>query len=175
MDVLRRVMPAFAIDDPNRNTVRRLWDRLGPLPGGRRMFSTVISRGAPYTHTIRPDVRVLREGFAEVWMRDRPGLRNHLRSLHAIALANLAEFTGNLALAYGLPDDGRFIVARMSIEYLKKARGPMRGTCDCPAVPSSERREFEVPVTIWDSSDEACVKATLHSLVGPKRNKNKDL
>ena len=69
-------------------------------------------------------------------MADRRAVRNHLDCVHAIALANLAELAGNVALAYSLPDDARFIVSGMEIEYLKKARGMITAIGESP-VPRS--------------------------------------
>ncbi len=151
------------------NFVRDAWDRLQGLPGGSRIFSRAIGLAAPYTGNIRAHVVELRPGFARVEMRDRPALRNHLRSVHAVALANLAELTGNVALAYSLPDDGRFIVAGMDLKYVKKARGTITGTSDCPVPSSSEKADFDVPVVLRDSDGNIVVEAVLHSRVGPKK------
>ena len=101
-------------------------------------------------------------------MRDRPGLRNHLRSVHAIALANLAELTGNIAVAYGMPDDARFIVAGLEMRYLKKARGTLRGVCEAPVPTSNAREEVDVHVRIVDTSGEVVATSVLHTLIGPK-------
>src|SRR5262245_61906775 len=112
------------------NPLRTAWDRLGRLPGGPALFSRLVGWMAPYTGSIGARVVELRRGYARAVLPDRRAVRNHLRSVHAIALANLAELTGNAALAYSLPDDARFIVAGMSIEYVKKARGTITGECD---------------------------------------------
>jgi uncharacterized protein (TIGR00369 family) len=151
------------------NFVRAAWDRLSPLPGGTRLFSRLVGRAAPYTATIGAHVRELGVGHAKVTMEDRPAVRNHLRCVHAVALANLAELTGNVAVAYTLPDDARFIVAGMSIEYLKKARGTLTAT-SAPEIPQvSVRREYPVGVEIRDARGELCARATLRTLVGPKK------
>lgn len=155
--------------DANGNPIRTAWDTLSRVPGGRTAFSWVVGRAAPYTGTIHAKVTRLERGRSEVLMKDRPGLRNHLRSVHAVALANLAELTGNVALAYSMPDDARFIVAGMSLDYVKKARGPITGRCDCPVPETAERCEYAVPVTLHDASGEVVVRATLRTLVGPKK------
>ncbi|MEX1365003.1 MAG: DUF4442 domain-containing protein [Nannocystaceae bacterium] len=156
-----------SLDGPT-NLLRSLYDRLAPLPGGKVAFGHIVGRMAAYTGTIGARVIELRDGFARVRMSDRPAVRNHLRSVHAVALVNLAELTGNLAVAYSLPDDARFIVAGLSIEYVKKARGTITGTSQCPIPTSSERREYEVPVVMTNPEGEVVARATLRTLVGPK-------
>lgn len=160
-----------AIASGDKNVVRDLWDFLSPLPGGRFVFSRAVGLAAPYTNTVGAVVEELRSGHAEVTMRDRHAVRNHLSSVHAVALVNLAELTGNVALAYSLPDDARFIVAGLSIDYLKKARGTIRGVCDCDVPATSERREYLVVVSMRDKSGDEVAKCTLRSLVGPKRSR----
>lgn len=152
-----------------KNVLREMWDRLARLPGGRAIFSRAVGLAAPYTGTIGAKVEVLRKGHSEVVLRDRRSVRNHLDCVHAIALANLAELTGNVALAYSLPDDARFIVAGMSMEYLKKARGTIRGVCDCPVPTTSARHEYPVVVDMLDARGEVVARATLRTLVGPKK------
>ena len=161
-------LSGLAIEEPT-NVIRKSWDRLSPLPGGKLVFSRLVGRGAPYTATIRMAVEDLRDGYSRVTMADRPQLRNHLQCLHAIALANLVEVTGNLAVAYSQPDEARFIVAGMSIEYSKKARGTITGECHCPPIESSERHEYQVPVVLSDAQGDVVVKATLQTLVGPRK------
>ena len=157
----------FDVNGPG-NPVRTLWDRVSPLPGGRRVFSRLIGLAAPYTGTIRAHVVRLERGRSEVEMADRRSVRNHLRSVHAVALANLAELTGNVALAYSMPADARFIVAGMELSYVKKARGTITGRCECPVPETAERAEYAVPVTLHDASGDVVVRATLRTLVGPK-------
>lgn len=153
----------------DRNLIKTAWDVLSGMPGGKVIFSRLVGRMAPYTGTINATVTVLRPGYAEVVMQDRKAVRNHLDCVHAIALANLGELAGNVALAYALPDDGRFIVSGMEIEYTKKARGTITAVGEPPVPKSSVRAHYEVPVTLRDSSGEQVAKVILHSLVGPKK------
>lgn len=152
----------------SRNLLRDLWNLLSIVPGGKILFSRLVGRLAPYTGSINATVNVLRAGHAEVAMPDRKGVRNHLDCVHAIALANLAELAGNVALMYSLPDDARFIVSGMDIEYMKKARGTIVAVGEAPIPRTSARAQFTVAVTLRDASGEQVARAVLRSLVGPK-------
>lgn len=149
--------------------IRSTWSRLSPLPGGKRVFSRLIGTLAPYTGTIDPLVVELGPGHARVELEDRRRVRNHLRSVHAIALMNLAEVATGLAISAGLPDDARGILSGLSIEYLKKARGRLTAECDCEIPSGSERREYEVVGVIRDRSGDEVARATARWLIGPRR------
>lgn len=164
---LKRLLPVPRLDG-SRNLIRQAWDVMSIVPGGKAVFSKLLGRAAPYSGSIHAQVLALRSGYAEVQMQDRRGLRNHLDCVHAVALANLAEMTGSLALAYSLPDDARFIVSGMEIEYVKKARGTTTAVGEPPVPRISTRAAYDVPVTLRDATGEEVARVVLHCLVGPK-------
>jgi acyl-coenzyme A thioesterase PaaI-like protein len=154
--------------DSKRNLIREVWNRLGRVPGGKRLYSRLVGQMAPYTSSISAVVEELGEGYARVTLSDRRAVRNHLSCIHAVALANLVELTGNLALGYSLPADARFIVAGMNLDYLKKARGTITGECRTPPIESNARQQYEVEVTLRDEGGDVVVEGALRTLVGPK-------
>lgn len=156
--------------DGQTNLLRDFYDRVSVLPGGNRVFSRAVGLMAPYTGSVGAQILDLRQDFCRAQLRDRWGVRNHLTSVHAVALANLAEMTGNVALAYSMPDDARFIVAGMDIEYLKKARGTITAVADQPMPRTNERREYPVVVEMRDRVGDLVARATLRTLVGPKKS-----
>ena len=168
MEISTRFSPNALATQSDINAVRAAWKRLSPLPGGKRLFSRFVGRAAPYTGPIRAVAQELQDGYCRMTMADRRSVRNHLKCVHAIALANLCEVTGNLALTYGLPDDARFIVAGMSLDYVKKARGTITGECTFAPIETSAKKEYEVPVVLSDANGDVVVRATLRTLVGPK-------
>jgi len=163
---VQNVLPSI---EKHGNFIRDSWDRLSRLPGGKALFSGMVGVAAPYTGSIGARVLELSRGHARVELADRRKVRNHLDCIHAIALANLAELTGNVAVAYTLPDDARFIVAGMSIDYLEKARGTITGTAHCPLFASSDKAEYDIEVSLTNRGGDEVARATLKTLVGPKK------
>jgi acyl-coenzyme A thioesterase PaaI-like protein len=166
--MVRALMTPFVDILEGHNLIRGAWDVLSRLPGGKVLFSRLVGRMAPYSGTIDARVQVLRSGYAEVTMADRKGVRNHLDCIHAIALVNLAEIAGNVALFYSMPDDARFIVSGIDIKYLKKARGTITAIGEPPVPATNARAAYDVPVTLRDASGSEVARAVLHSLVGAK-------
>jgi acyl-coenzyme A thioesterase PaaI-like protein len=161
-------LPATTATADGAGRILRLWRRLRGWPGGRWLFSRLIGRTAPYTGTIAAQIRELAPGYAAIEMRDRRRLRNHLRSLHAIALMNLAEETSGLAMLAGLPASARAILTALSIEYVKKARGTITGECRCPVPDGTREEELRLQVELKDRAGDVVARAEARWRVGPR-------
>lgn len=149
--------------------VSTTWDKLSGVPGGKRLFSRIVGRMAPYTATIGALVDDLGPGYARVLLKDRKKVRNHLDCVHAIALANLGEITTGLAVLSGMPSDARGILKGLTVEYHKKARGPLTAECTTEIPATSERGEYHVKGEIKDASGDVVTSVTAHWLIGPMK------
>lgn len=139
--------------------ILKWWRRCSKAPGGRYLFSWAFWAFIPYTGSIRPEIVQLERGFARIRMRDRRFYRNHLRSLHAIALANLAECASGLSLVPGLPPQSQAILVRLEIEYLKKGRGTVEAIASCPPPTEVSQQDFEVLSQVKNSKGELIATA----------------
>jgi len=149
--------------------LQKTWDRLQSVPKAGHIFGRLVGRMAPYSGTINPIVRDLKRGYARVEMRDRKKVRNHLKSIHAVALMNLAEVSSGLAFTYSLPPKTRAILTGLEIEYTKKARGTLTAECTCEIPETNERAEYVIEVVTRDTAGDIVTRAHAKWLVGPLR------
>jgi acyl-coenzyme A thioesterase PaaI-like protein len=154
---------------PPEARVLTLWQRLGTSTLGRRLYSRLFSHMVPYSGTIRPLIEEISPGRARVTLKERRQLKNHLNSIHAIALANLGELASGLALIAALPTSTQGIVTRLEIDYVKKARGSLHalGKAQVPeTIP--EPITLQAHATIFNSDGENVATLTAHWQLRPR-------
>lgn len=145
-----------------------IWRRLAPLPGGRRVFGWLIGWAIPYSGTIGARIRFLEPGHCLLLLRDRRGVRNHLRSIHAVALTNAGELASGLAMTTALPPGTRAIVTQLATEYLKKARGVIVVECRVKDAPRpAAPMEVVVESTLTDAAGDIVARVQAKWLVAP--------
>jgi len=147
-----------------------MWNRYGGSNLGRKFFSYVLGRTAPYSGSIKAEVLSLTPGSAQVALKDRHSVRNHLNSVHAIALANLGELASGLAMISAIPVDTRAIVVNLDIEYLKKARGRLiaEGSAT-PPVSITESVSSLALAEIRDADGDTVSRVKVHWRLSPKK------
>src|SRR5690554_4421333 len=144
--------------------------RMKRWPLGRWLFGRVACWRAPYFATIAPRFLVLEPGRCEVAIRDRRRIRNHIGTVHAIALCNLAELAGGMMMEAGTPRGMRWIPKGMTVEYLKKAVGTMHALATPAIAIEVGEAGYEVPVEveIRDPEGTPVFRATIAMWVSPR-------
>lgn len=138
-----------------------LFNRLKHLPGGTRLFSLGVCKTAPFFGAISPHVEELRPGYACVTMRKQRKVENHLRTVHAIAMCNMAELAGGLMTDVSIPAGARWIPVGMTVEYRKKAGTDLTAIADGNSIDWTSHGDVVVPVTVTDIAQNVVFTATI--------------
>lgn len=146
-----------------------MYRKLSRVPGGKTTFTKAVCVKAPYFGSIDPVIEELRPGHCEVRIKDKRAVHNHLGTMHAIALCNMAELAGGMATEVTIPTSARWIPAGMTVEYLRKARGNLRAVATLDPIPPHEQGvDVIANVDILDTSGETVMKAAITMRVSPK-------
>jgi acyl-coenzyme A thioesterase PaaI-like protein len=129
-------------------------NKLSAIPGGLFIFSRIIAWKVPYSGTIGARVVDLKPGYAKLILKDKKSIRNHLNSIHAVALTNFGELTSGLALNTGLAANVRGIVTQINTNYAKKARGTLVAECRCEPPTVTKDMEYTIESVIKDREQE---------------------
>jgi uncharacterized protein (TIGR00369 family) len=146
-----------------------LWKKCEGLPLGKALFSRIICWKAPYFGSIRPRFEEFRPGYARVSMRKRRAVTNHIGTVHAIAMCNLAELAAGTMTEITIPRSMRWLPKGMSVEYLKKAESDVEAHASVGAVAEGAGREVPVTVEVKDRAGETVCRAVITMWVSPRR------
>jgi acyl-coenzyme A thioesterase PaaI-like protein len=152
------------------SSVLSIWNRCAGLPLGKRLFSRIVCLKAPYFGSIHPLVSDLTSERCEVLLRKRRSVQNHIGTVHAIAMCNMAELAAGLLTDAAIPASHRWIPKGMTVEYLAKAETSLRATASFADKPLfAQARELPVLVEVRDRSDVIVFRARIAMWISPKR------
>lgn len=148
----------------------KLWHRLSRLPAGRWIYGRLICLKAPYFATIAPRFVALEPGRCEITIRDRRRVHNHIGTVHAIALCNLAELCAGMMTEATIPAGMRWIPKGMAVEYLAKAKGRMHAAAipEYPVIESSSGYAWPVVVQVRDGAGTEVFRAHIEMWLSPR-------
>ena len=113
-----------------------LYQRITRLPAGKRIFSLLYALKAPYFATVRPQVREVRENYAELSISNRRRVHNHIGTLHAIAVCNGLEAAMGLLAEATCPADRRWLPRGLQVTY------PAKSTTDLLCVAETDPEQW---------------------------------
>lgn len=154
--------------------VLSLYKRLAGKPAGRWLFSKLVCWKAPYFASIAPRIESLEPGRGVASIAHRHRVTNHIGTVHAIALCNLAEFIGGLTCEASIPSAMRWIPKGMSVEYLKKAVGTMRAAATPGFEPHAADDGYELPfdVVVADPVGDTVFRARIAMWISPRKSRD---
>jgi acyl-coenzyme A thioesterase PaaI-like protein len=146
------------------------WNKLNGSPLGRWLFSKLVCFKAPYFATISPRITTLQPNLCEAFILQRRKVQNHIGTVHAIALCNLAELCAGLVTDVSIPADMRWIPKGMTVKYLKKAKGKMFARAQPAKAFHSAHEGYagQIDVAVTDEQGVTLFTAEIAMWISPK-------
>ena len=139
----------------------KLYKKAINYPFGKKLFGLGICLNAPYFLSIRPKIIEIESNYVEIKIKKRKAVTNHINTVHAIAMCNMAEFAGGLMTEVSVKDKSRWNPSGMTVKYLKKAKTDLTAISDGTGIDWSKEGETLVPVIIKDKNDETVFTAEI--------------
>lgn len=139
----------------------RLFNQLKNIPGGKRLFTWAVCWVAPYFYSIRPLIEEFRPGYVRVSIRKTRRVHNHIKTVHAIAMCNMAELSGGMMTDISVPKGARWIPSGMTVRYLKKAKTNLTAEARGEGIDWTVNGDVVVPVVVKDILGETVFTADI--------------
>ena len=151
------------------NKTLNLYRRLKKWPMGRKFFSLGVCVRSPYFFSIRPEVISLSPGRMEARLSQSIFVQNHIGSIHALAMGNLAEFVAGVMMEASIPPHMRWIPRGLSMSYDKVAKGAVSAVAEVELPQTWQGRfDLDVSVVLRDKDGNQVVSATVPIYISEK-------
>ncbi len=144
---------------PRPNQLSRTLSKLQGLPDGLRpwLMSFLLGNVVPFVGTASLRFDEVTSKRVVVRIRNRRKVQNHIKGVHAAAMALLAETATGFCVGMNLPDDKLPLIKSLKVDYLKRAQGDMTAVAELrpeqvQMITTMDKGEVTVPVTITDES-----------------------
>jgi len=153
------------------NKILNIQSKLAGLPFGRKLFSYVIARAAPYALTISPYIAVLRPNYMKTTMKNRRKVQNHLKGVFATAICTLCEFTAGICMESSILKNKRWIPVGMNISYLNMGKSTLTAVCDLGDVDWDNISSYHCVVVVTDAQGQKVSEATIEMKISEKKSR----
>ncbi|MDF0605413.1 DUF4442 domain-containing protein [Neisseriaceae bacterium TC5R-5] len=153
---------------PPANKMSRLAAQVQHLPAALQgvAFSLLFGRYVPFLATAGLRFDEVGPQQLIVSIRNRRKVQNHIKGVHAAAMALLAETATGFVVAMNMPDDKLMLLKSMQVNYTKRSQGQMRAVAHLSSeqvqlMHETDKGEVLVPVCVTDESGESPIECQM--------------
>lgn len=159
-----------------RNRLNTLLGGLTRLPRACQLplFNFLFGRYSRFYRTAGIKAASIAPHHVTLTLADRGKLRNHVRGIHAVAVALPAEYAAGLVVAQHLPPHVVVVLRQFQMDLRKPVRGAVRATATLSAEQAQSLRhlgkgDIEVAVRIEDQSGQVPVTGSMRMAWLPRK------
>ena len=160
------------------NQMSRLVGKLSSLPAGMQQWAQTFLLGkvVPFLGTAGMQFEQVTPQRVVVSVANKRKVQNHIKGIHAAAMALLAETATGFVVGMNLPDDKLPLLKSMKINYVRRSSGDMRAVAELTpqqiqTILNDAKGEVTVNVKVTDAANEQPVECEMiWAWVPKKRN-----
>lgn len=149
------------------NKTLSTYQKLEKYPLGKKLFSIIVSRVAPYFATISPKISALVPNHCTCIIKKQKKVFNHINTVHVIAICNGLEMAMGVMAEASIPKHLRWIPKGMTVDYTAKAGSDIRCVAEVKQ-DDWQPGDMFVNITAYDEDDIIVVKGTIKLWISEK-------
>ncbi|WP_343579362.1 DUF4442 domain-containing protein [Acinetobacter sp.] len=160
------------------NRLYKLVKTTSKFPKGIRstLWSKAFGRVVPMVGTANIRYLEVDKDHVTVRIENQRNMQNHIKGVHAAAMALLAETATGFLTGLHVPDDRILLIKSLHVDYLKVAQGGLTATASLSTdqqkfIAENEKGELLIPVTVIDDSGNEPIQCQMLWAWLPKRKK----
>ncbi|NMZ70490.1 protein of unknown function [Pseudomonas peli] len=141
------------------NRLSRIVGKIQQLPTALQSpaLSLLFGSQVKFAGTAKVRVHTLTQQQAVMSIANKRKVQNHIKGVHAAAMALLAESATGFLVGMNVPDDKLPLIKSLKVDYLKRATGSLRAVASLTpeqiqAIHTQEKGEVLVAVTVTDEA-----------------------
>ena len=169
-------MTSQTLQTPTQNQVTKMVAAIDRFPGFMKTwalskaFGTVI----PYAGRAKIRVETLNHHECVVTLANRRKVQNHIGTLHAAAMALVAESATGFLVGMNVPKDKVPVIKELGVAFHKRTSGGIQAKAhltddQIQQMQTQEKGEVIVPVTVTDAEGKEPVECRMVWAWTPKR------
>ncbi len=140
------------------------------------LLNMAIRNTVKFVGTAKVKVEMLDFNRSVMSLQNRKRVQNHIGTIHATAMALLAETATGLLVGMNIPDEKIPVLKSMKIDYLKRAVGEMRAEAhlkpeQIALMRTEDKGEVLVAVQVTDEEHKQPIECQLLWAWTPKRGR----
>lgn len=162
---------------PNR--MMKMANATSKLPDAIRTFtlSKAFGRIVPMVGTAGLRYEHVSPNKVVVSIKNKRPMQNHIKGVHAAAMALLAETATGFVVGLNVPDHRIMLIKSLHVDYKRIAKGDLVATATLSDeqrqyIIDNEKGELIVPITVTDESGQSPIECTMNWAWLPKKKKS---
>ncbi|MBD3654691.1 DUF4442 domain-containing protein [Kangiella sp.] len=138
------------------------------------LLNFVIRKTVKLVGTAKIEVLKLTKEESIFRIQNRKKVQNHIGTVHAAAMALIAETATGMVVGMNVPDDKYLVIKTLKVDFLKRAVGSLTATAHLSeqqrqSILSEEKGEVKVAVSVMDEENKEPIECTMIWAWTPKR------